>query len=271
MAEVRVRQEELDGQPVTWREADGGDPPVLYVHGVPTLSSIWEDFLAVTGGLAPDMPGFGASGKRADLPYDLPFYDRWLERFLDARGIDRVRLVVQDWGAGFGLAWAQRFPERVERLVVMDAVPLLPGYRWHRIARVWRTPVAGEVFMGLTNRPTLSFISRESNATKGPMPRRWLDPVIGAFDAGTQRAILRLYRWADPEALAAAGRDLGRVTCPALVLWGEQDPYVGPEFAQAYADALGGPAEVEVLPDAGHWPWYDRPDLVERVRAFLDA
>ena len=49
-----------------------------------------------------------------------------------------MRLVVHDWGV-VGLLWAMRHPERVERLVVMNAVPFLPGYRWHRTARIWRT------------------------------------------------------------------------------------------------------------------------------------
>ena len=49
-----------------------------------------------------------------------------------------------------GLAFAQRFPERIERLVLISAVPFLPGYRWHRVARVWRTRGAGEFLMGLS-------------------------------------------------------------------------------------------------------------------------
>ena len=67
--------------------------------------------------------------------------------------------------------------------------------------------------------------------------------------------------------LARAGERLGDVRCPALVLWPENDPYIGPEFGQAYAHALGGPVELEMV-DAGHWPWLDRPELVERVVAF---
>ena len=51
-----------------------------------------------------------------------------------------------------GLALAQRFPERIERLVVFTCVPLLPGYRWHRVARGWRTPLIGELLMGFTHR-----------------------------------------------------------------------------------------------------------------------
>lgn len=262
---------ELDGQPVFWRSAPGdGGSPVLYLHGVPTSADDWEPFLAAGGGIAPDLPGFGRSGKRADGAFTMEDYDRWLERFLDDLGIDRFRLVVHDWG-GVGLLLAQRFPERVERLVVMDAVPLLPGYRWHRIARIWRTPGLGELFVGATNRTTLRLVSRESNATPGPMPPGWLDSVMAHYDVGTQRAILRLYRSSPPEKLALAGLRLEAVTCPALVVWGDRDPYVPAGFADAYAAALGGPAEVLRLPDAGHWPWLDRPDLVDTVVAFLTA
>lgn len=271
MPEVHERLDEQGEQPVCWLEAGAGDgrAPVLYVHGVPTNGRLWRPFLERTGGLAPDLPGFGQTGKRADLPYDIPFYAGWLEAFLQARGIDRVRLVVQDWGGGIGLAWAQQHPERVERLVAMDVVPLLPGYRWHRIARAWRTPVLGEIAVGALGRRVLRFVSRESNATRGPMPDDFLDLVLDHFDQGTQRAILRLYRSSPPDVLAAAGERLGDLRCPALVLWGAKDPYVPASFAAPLGEALGGEAEVRVLDDAGHWPWYDRPDLVDTVAAFL--
>ena len=273
MPEVRERTEDVDGQPWFRLEADGTDPsraPVLYLHGVPTSSGIWRPFLERTGGIAPDLPGFGRSGKRGDGDYTMEGYDRFVERLLDHLGIERVRLVVQDWG-GVGLLWAQRFPERVERLVIMDAVPLLPGYRWHRIARAWRTPMLGEIAMGLTIKPVLRFISREANATPGPMPADFIDQAAAGLDQGTQRAILRLYRSSPESKLALAGTRLGDLTCPALVVWGDRDPYVPAQFADAYAAELGGAAEVLHLPDAGHWPWLDRPDVVETVATFLDA
>jgi pimeloyl-ACP methyl ester carboxylesterase len=98
-----------------------------------------------------------------------------------------------------------------------------------------------------------------------------LDAMARDFDQGTQRAILSLYRSAPPEALAAAGARLGTLTCPALVVWGDRDPYVPARFADLYAAALGGSAEVRHLPDAGHWPWLDRPDVVDAVAGFLAA
>ncbi len=257
--------------PLFWRTApaaaDAGGPTPLYLHGVPTSSDDWLPFLERTGGVAPDLPGFGRSGKPGYLDYTIDEYDRFLERFLDDRGLETVSLVVHDWGA-VGLATAQRLPERIAKLVIINAVPLLPGYRWHRTARIWRTPLLGEFSMGMTNRFALRQLTRESNVTPGPLPEEWIQSTIAHFDQGTQRAILRLYRSSPPARLAAAGSRLGELRVPALVAWGTRDPYIPARFARDYASALPD-AELLEYPDAGHWGWLDRPDMIERVAAFL--
>ncbi len=270
MADVTEHEGTLDGEPVFWLEAEPPQAdavPVLYVHGVPTSADDWPAFLERTGGLAPDLPGFGRSGKRGDGDYTMDRYGPWLERFLEVRGVNRFSLVVHDWG-GIALGLAQAYPERVERLVIVNSVPLLPGYRWHRTARLWRTRGVGELFMGSVSRFAIKQLTRESNATKGPMPAAWIDSVAGHFDLGTQRAILRLYRSADPDRLATAGERLGRLTCPTLVVWGDEDPYIPASFADAYGARIPG-ARVQHVAGAGHWPWLDRPEVVDTVAAFL--
>jgi pimeloyl-ACP methyl ester carboxylesterase len=264
---VRIEEHraQLGDRTVFWREAGGA--PVLYVHGVPTSSDDWLPFLERTGGFAPDLPGFGRSGKPADGDYSMEGLARAVGDFADHVGLEKVRLVVHDWGA-LALRWATGAPDRIERLVVINAVPLLPGYRWHRIARLWRTPVVGELFMGLSTRRGFRLLSREANPAGGPLPDEFIDAFWPHFDQGTQRAILRLYRSAPAEALAAAGADLGRLDCPALVAWGGRDPYIPRSFGAAYAERLPG-ADLLELPDAGHWPWLDRPDLVQIVTDFL--
>jgi pimeloyl-ACP methyl ester carboxylesterase len=258
MAAVTEHTETLHDQPLFWRSAEGEEPPVLYLHGVPTSSADWVPFLERAGGLAPDLPGFGRTGKRGDNDYTMAGYDRFVEGFLDRLEVERVRLVMHDWGV-VGLLWAQRFPERVERLVVVNAVPLLPGYRWHRLARLWQTPAIGEIAMGFATRTAL----------RRALPEPLFDDAWRHFDQGTQRAILRLYRSSPEDALARAGLDLGAIACPALVVWGDSDRYIPSRFADVYAETLGGEAEVLYLPGAGHWPWYDRPDVIDRITAFL--
>jgi pimeloyl-ACP methyl ester carboxylesterase len=257
--ECTEHRAQLDGQPLFWRSAPvppGGGTPV-YLHGVPTSSDDWLGFLARTGGLAPDLPGFGRSTKRGDGDFTMAGYARFVERFLDLTGTERVQLVVHDWGAA-GLIWAQRNPERVERLVVIAAVPLLPGYRWHRVARAWRTRGVGELVMGVTTRHGLARW----------LPAELVGPAWRHFDQGTQRAILRLYRSSPEDELARAGADLGRLACPALVLWPDRDPYIPARFGEAYAAALPG-ARLVRLPGAGHWPWIRRPEVVDAVADFL--
>jgi pimeloyl-ACP methyl ester carboxylesterase len=226
---------------------------------VPNSSVMWAPFLAVTGGDAPDLPGFGESGKRADVDTSFEALGRFVGEFADHLGLERVRLCMHDWGV-VGLLWAMRQPERVERLVLIDTVTFLPGYRWHFFARQWRRRVAGELAMGATNRTVASRL----------LPDSMVDEVLEFFDQGTQRAILRLYRSAPEDALARAGADLGAIRCPALVVWGERDPYIAQSFAHAYAEALGGDAQVEIAAGAGHWPWADRPELVTMVTQFLE-
>jgi pimeloyl-ACP methyl ester carboxylesterase len=271
---VDENRAELGELPVFWLSASGDRPrtsagaaPALYLHGVPSSSADWVGFLRRSGGLAPDLPGFGRSGKPGYLQYTIQEYADFIERFLDMLELERVRMLVHDWGA-VGLAFAQAHPERVERLVICNAVPFLPDYEWHRTARIWRTALLGELAMGASTRRVLKRSTRAANVTPGPLPEEWLDSVMEHFDQGTQRAILRLYRSSPSETLAKAGEHLDLLRMPSLVLWGMQDPYIPERFASAYARALPDSELVE-LADAGHWWWLDRPDAIERVVEFL--
>jgi pimeloyl-ACP methyl ester carboxylesterase len=272
LVEVAEKSAEIDGLRTVWLEGnptpgDPGPPAIVYLHGNPVGSWIWEPFLTRTGGIAPDLPGFGRTAKPESFDYSVSGYADFLERFTEELGLERFSLVVHDIGAITGLVFAQRVPERIERLVIANHAPLLPGYRWHRFARLWRAPVLGELFMATTTRFAFKRSLRPSNV--GGVPDEFLTRAWGEFDGGTKRAILRLYRSMPEEVLAREGRNLGRIRCPTLVVWATQDPYIGGEFGPAYGEALEGDVEVEVYDDAGHWLWLDRPDVIERVAKFL--
>jgi pimeloyl-ACP methyl ester carboxylesterase len=192
---------------------------------------------------------------------------RFVDRFLDSVGIDRYRLVVHDWGA-VALIAAQRHPERVQRLVVINAVPLLPGYRWHWVARLWRRRWVGEAVNATATRFGTAMALRQARADHGPMPSEFVDMIWRRYDRGMRRAILELYRSAPESELAAAGARLGELRCPALVAWGARDPYLPVKFGREYARVLPD-AELVELDGAGHWPWIERPELVGRVLEFL--
>ena len=277
MAPVTEETIELDGQPAFLRRSGdtgfagaGDDVPILYLHGLPTSSYDWIELLELGGGIAADLPGFGRSGKRGDLDYSLAGHVRFVDHLLAELAIDRVRLCLHDWGAAVGLAWASAQPERVERLVVIDGVPLLGGFRWRGWARAVRTPVVGPVAVGSAWKPVVRQLSRRASAGPGPMSKAFLSSVTDGFDVGSQRALLGLLRTATPESLAEAGAGPGRIDAPALVLWGAQDPWIPARFGAGYAATLGD-ATLEVVEDAGHWPWLDRPELGARIISHLSG
>jgi pimeloyl-ACP methyl ester carboxylesterase len=253
--EIAERQGEIAGIDLHWRVA--GEAPILYLHGVPAAGWHWEPFLAVTGGIAPDLPGFGRSGKPAEWDYGAEGFAAFLERFLDWRGIERVRVVAHDWGSP-----ALLLGERIERAVAIDVVPLLPGHTWHWVARAWRTPGVGELAMALTSRWSLRRL--------GGLTPEHAARVMEHFDHGTQRAILRLYRRADVDALARTGERLGALEAPTLVVWGMSDPYLDPAWAERLAARLPR-AEVRLVIDGDHWPWDGDPKLITEICDFLES
>jgi pimeloyl-ACP methyl ester carboxylesterase len=259
---------EVAGSPVFYRHTPTAGSDVLYLHSVPTSSDDWVALLELTGGVAVDLPGFGRTGKGGQLDYSVNAYVEFLERFLRMLELERVAIVGHGWGAAFGLLLALRRPERVSRLVLIDAVPLLDGFTWPRPAQWWRRPVIGELLMGSVNRRLLARTLRAGSASPRAWPDERVDAIWEQFDQGTQRAILRLHRSVDVADLAAAGGPaLDRVRVPVLVVWGEADPWLEPRFADAYAARLPN-ARVERIPEAGHWPWLDQPELVTRLAAF---
>ena len=257
----------IDDVPVYFREG-AEDKATLYLHGAPTSSDDWLPFLERTGGLAPDLIGFGRSGKGGHLDFSPTGLTNFAERFLAELDAGRVSLVGHGWGGAIALLLAAREPARVERLVLIDAVPLLQGFRWPRLVRIMRPPVAGELLMGSITRSMLGRLLRSGTVRPGAWSDAELRTVWDQFDQGTQRALLRLHRRAEEQRLAELRSELASLAVPTLIVWGERDPWLGVELGHAYAAWLAD-AKLHVVRGAGHWPWRDDPAVVETVAEFL--
>ncbi|MEX2108012.1 MAG: alpha/beta hydrolase [Solirubrobacterales bacterium] len=260
----------LDGVKVFYRRVPGEGTPTVYFHGNPTHSEDWLPFMERGGpAVAIDMPGWGRSDRPDPARFDYSMFglSAFLERCLDELGVEQRKVVLHDWG-GLALIGAQRRPDLVERLVIIDAVPLLPGYRWHWIAQLWRRRPIGEILNATTAKPAFELIMRQARGDRSAMPPEFVDLIWRHWDKGTKAAVLALYRHADPDLLATAGKDLSKLTCPSLVVWGERDAYLPIRFAEGYASALPN-SELELIPGGGHWPWIDDPTVIDRVVKYI--
>jgi pimeloyl-ACP methyl ester carboxylesterase len=258
---------ELAGAPVFYLHAPPVGATVVYLHSTPTSADDWVPFLERSGGFAPDLLGFGRSSKAGYLEFSLPAYVRFLEDFLRVTDAGDVSLVGHGWGGAIALAYAMAHPIQAQRVTIIDAIPMLPGFKWPRNYRRMRQPAIGELMMGSFGRRMLARSLRSGTATPEAWSEERIDTVYQQFDQGTQRAILRLHRSIDGEGLAAAGAGLVTLDIPSLVIWGEEDPWMSPAFAETYAHTLPK-AELMRVGGAGHWPWLDQPAVIDRAAAF---
>jgi haloalkane dehalogenase len=270
---VEVKRSGVDG--IAYREAVPAQPselvPALCLHGFPETSYMWRYVIAALAdsgrrAIAPDLPGFG------DSPPDPPgTWERQVdavERLRVALGLERVALVVHDWGGLIGLRWACEHPDAVAALVVSNT-GFFPNGKWHGMARVMRTRGEGEELVRALTREgfahMLGAISRGVDATVA-------DEYWKAFETQDGRqGILDLYRSGDFEKLKPYEGQLSRLGVPTLILWGENDLFAPVAGAHRFQREIPD-AKLVVLEGAGHFVYADEPSRCAReVAGFLAA
>ncbi|CAL79205.1 Putative hydrolase, alpha/beta fold family [Bradyrhizobium sp. ORS 278] len=230
----------------------------ILLHGVPDTPAIWDPLIAALGETVavPALPGFDG-----DVPPGFACtkdaYADWLIALMEAQhaAFGPLDLVGHDWGALLVLRAAALRPELVRSWAVAGGA-LDADYRGHRIARIWNTPVLGEIFMALSTRSAMARMFRQSG-----LPSQLAAREASAWRAPMRRAILALYRSAD--GLRFGGDWIARLAqLPrrGLVISGTQDPFVPLETLSRFAHAHG--ARLHVEPDAGHWSIVERPQSI---------
>ena len=246
------------------READEA---VVFVHGNPGPAEDWRRLVSRVGtfarAVAPDMPGYGDSDKPDRFVYTVDGYARHLGALLDRLEVRRAHLVLHDFGGPWGLTWAADHRDRFAGLVLVN-IGVMRDYRWHYLARIWRTSGAGEAFLRTASLPAMRLMLRHGNPRGLP-----LDVVERIYhqtrDPAVQRAVLRLYRATDVAAVSEdLHRRLGDIDPPTLVVWGARDPYVSVRYAERQKETFPR-ARVVLLEDSGHWPMADNPVAVEQA------
>ncbi len=240
----------------------GEGSPVLLVHGFGASTFDFEDHaLAALArshrAVAVDLYGFGWSDRGDDFAYGWTLWSDQLVGVLDALGLARVSIVGHSMGGAVAAVFAARHPDRVDRLVLVDALYPQEEGEIPLVFKALRMPVVGELALGLTADPSPPGSSDAYRARSR------------AFAAipGTRGAWLRYVR--DRGKRAELGAAYATITSPTLVLHGTADASVSFETMQRAAPAIRG-VRIVPLPNGSHFPLRDTPDAVVReVEAFL--
>jgi haloalkane dehalogenase len=246
-----------------------GAPVALALHGFPTSSYLWRDVLPAVAAagyraLAPDLPGFGDSPPVRPGTWEQQMEN--VERFRRRLDLERVALLVHDWGGLIGLRWACEHPDRVSALVISDT-GFFPDGRWHGLAESLRTPGVGEEVIGGLTEETFAAAMRDVCPTLSDESLREYYKAVA--EEPRRRAALELYRSGDFSKLEAYRGRLAALGVPTLIIWGARDRFAPVGGAHRFHKEIPG-SKLVVLEDAGHWLVEEQPDRVAAtVREFL--
>lgn len=266
-----IRSQYVDTPVARFHYTTTGDgPPVVLVAGGAMWLHSWRDTVpALAAGhtvYAVDMPSQGYTEVvDGDFAYDLEGMAAAMEAFLDAVGLDRASLAGHSWGGAWSLYFAETRPDRVDRLVLLDA-PGLDAER-ARQTEVFKVPVIGEAAANLTTRDRYADSLRSAFSHKDLVTDETIDEGWAWFSRPERRdAFVSLARGLDYDQTHAR---LGDVTAPTLILWGAEDAWLPATQAQGLADRIAG-ARAEVLEGCGHNVHEDCPDAaLPLLTAFL--
>jgi pimeloyl-ACP methyl ester carboxylesterase len=238
----------------------GGDgDPIVLLHGMRSLTaaSRFPALLADHGAvIAPACPGFGTSPRPKDFDtiYDLVQLQRAV---LDAIPGERITLVGLSFGGWLAAEVAVQGHPRLARLVLVDPVGIK-----------------------ISDRETADILDVFNRSPTEVRRAAWHDPDRFApdFDAMEDSDIVRhardwdalcLYAWHPYMYNPRLSHWLGRVSVPSLVVWGDSDGIVSPEYGRAFARLIPG-ARFETIAGCGHHPEIERPDeLAALIAGFL--
>jgi pimeloyl-ACP methyl ester carboxylesterase len=274
------RTAEVDGVSVFYREAGPADAPVIVLlHGFPSSSRMWEPLLTRLADtfhlIAPDYPGFGHSDAPADFGYTFDHITNVVGRFTEVLGLSRYTLFLQDYGGPVGFRLALAHPERVEAIVVQNAVAHEDGLGalWDTRRAFWADRAGHEA--ALRENFFSPAATRQRHVGNSPNPDAY-DPDLWTdeqafLDRPGERDIQTdlFYDYQTNVASYPAWQNWLRTHQPALlVLWGRYDPSFLAAEAEAYRRDVPA-AEVHML-DAGHFALDERPDeIADLTRSFL--
>ena len=273
---------------------EGKGPLLMFVHGFPEFWYAWQGQLAEFGrdhfAVAPDMRGYNLSSKPAELEsYAVPLLVEDLVALAEHLGHRRFTLVAHDWGGAIAWAVALLHPDRIERLVIVNAPhPAIfsrllaehPGQQKASQYMLFFQSAEAEGMLAADNFALLrQMVLGEGQpwgwataADRTAYLEAWGQP--GALTGG-----LNFYRAArlGPPAPGETPRNPAAnlsglvVKVPTLVIWGEKDTALLPENLDGL-DRVVSDLTLRRVPDGTHWVAHEQPALVNRhIREFLAA
>jgi pimeloyl-ACP methyl ester carboxylesterase len=258
----------------------GTGPLVVLLHGFPEFWYSWRyqiPFLAEHGytGVAPDLRGYNDTDKPR-TGYSVSTLLRDIVGLIKGLGQEKAIIVGHDWGGALAWAFAQRYPQMTERLVVLNAPHPRAFMRELRTAKQLRKswyifsfqiPWLPEFILGRGHAAMIGKMLYASAVQKSAFPQDVLAHYRDAMSKpGALRAAINYYRAPFRKSLGVGGvsKAATTISAPTLLIWGDQDIALGIELTRGLELWVPN-LQIRHLPDSGHWVQQEKPDTVNAL------
>ncbi len=274
---------DLNGQRLHFLDEGQGEPVVM-VHGNPTWSFYYRDLIKALSPsyriIAPDHIGCGFSSKPADTHYNYTLTQRIddLASLLESLNIRKnITLVLHDWGGMIGMGYATRYPERINKIILLNtaAFHLPTSKRFPLLLGMARTRL-GAFFIRRFN--AFSGIAARVCVTRHPMSRAVRQGYTLPYDSWDNRiATLRFVQDIPLKPTDISYQEVSRIAdslhvfrdTPIQICWGDKDFVFDRHFLHQW-QLIYPHAEVHRFSDCGHYILEDATEeVVTHIQSFL--
>jgi len=262
---------DIGGLQVHYRDEGRGFPLVL-LHGAASSLFTWDAWAADLSKdyrvIRYDLPGFGLTGPNATRDYSMAWHVRFLEAFLDKLNVPACYLAGNSFGGRIAWQFAYAHPERVKKLILVDASGYPVPERKILAMRLAKMPVIGLILEYTTPR---FFVAMTVRQTYGD-PSRVTDAVVDRYydlirRAGNREAFGILNRTSMQDSSAR----IQKLGVPTLILWGSEDRGIPVSCAERFHRDIRN-SQLIVYRSVGHIPMEEIPaETIRDTRAFLAA
>jgi len=278
--EFELKETALHGHRIAYRSAGSG-PAIVLVHGITSTSATWERVMPYLATrftvIAPDLLGHGESAKpRGD--YSLGAYASGVRDLMVSLGHERATFVGHSLGGGVVMQLAYQFPERCERLVLVDSGGL--GREVNFLLRAATLPLSEVVLPVLASARLLDAgrgvgrLFGRLGLHVGTDMAELAKGHASLADAESRAAFVHTLRTiVDPggQRVNASDRLYLAQNVPFMIVWGERDPIIPVQHGRA-AHELVPTSRLEVFENAGHFPHVDDPQrFLDVLLDFIDS
>ncbi|MGK0413849.1 MAG: pimeloyl-ACP methyl ester carboxylesterase [Polaribacter sp.] len=254
---------EIDGMQVHYRDEGKGFPIVL-VHGTASSLHTWNDWTKqLTKNyrvIRMDLPAFGITGPNKNSDYSIKAYTDFLYQFLEKIKVDKFHLAGNSLGGNIAWNYTAEHPEKIEKLILIDASGLPTNKEQPAIFKMAKTPVLSSLFLYVTPK---FFIKKNMKEVYGD-DHKITDSLITryhkmALRVGNRQAFIDRAKIDFKLGTKSNLEKLKSIQTPTLLVWGAKDTWIPLDNGKRMDEALPN-SKLVVLENSGHVPMEENPE-----------